>query len=224
MFFDRGANAHLVQGKIAEAAGFEVTLSHSTSLTVVGGGNLKTKYENYRFNLGPGINREYHEISCVGMNSVTLKFIKYDLSEICAKFTSLSNANQSVPLLPKYMGGSEVHLLLGIKNTNLDPVWIKTLPSGVAVYQSVFKDIWDSDLIFAGPHKTFTTGNKTSNINHVIFGIHSVISEHEREDESWTDKRLSDHPCVLGSLSSNGHVDDINPGAETEVRRDEQVY
>ena len=34
-------------------------------------------------------------------------------------------------------GGSEEHLLLGIKNTNLDPVWIKTLPSGVVVYQSV---------------------------------------------------------------------------------------
>ena len=53
-------------------------------------------------------------------------------------------------------------MLLGMKNTNLDPVWIKTLPSGVAVYHSVFKDIWGSDLIFAGPHKSFTNGNKTS--------------------------------------------------------------
>ena len=49
-----------------------------------------------------------------------------------------------------------IRYFLGIKNTNLDPVWIKTLPSGVAVYQSVFKDIWGSDLIFAGPHITFT--------------------------------------------------------------------
>ena len=28
------------------------------------------------------------------------------------------------------------------------------------MYQSVFKDIWGSVLIFAGPHKTFTNGNK----------------------------------------------------------------
>ena len=28
-----------------------------------------------------------------------------------------------------------------------------------------------------------------SNINHVIFGIHSVISESEIEDESWTDEQ-----------------------------------
>ena len=132
---------------------------------------------------------EYHEILCLGMDSVTSKFNKYDLSEICAKFKSLSDPNQSVPPLPKYVEGSELHLLLGIKNTNLDPVWIKTLPSGVAVYQSVFKDIWGSDLIFAGPHRTFTNGNKISNINHVIFGIHSVISESEIEDKSWTDER-----------------------------------
>ena len=157
-----------------------------TSLIVVGGGNLKTEYGSYQFNADPGASGEYHEISCVGMDSVTLKFNKYDLSEICAEFTSLSNPKQSVPLLPKYVGGSEVHLNLGIKNTNLDPVWIKTLPSGVAVYQSVFKDFWGSDLIFAGPHKTFTNVNKTSNINHIIFGIHSVNSK--PEDESWTDE------------------------------------
>ena len=87
------------------------------------------------------------------------------------------------------MGGSEVHLLLGIKNTNLDPVWIKTLPSGVAVYQSVFKDIWDSYLIFAGHHKSFTNGNKSSNANHVVFGIHFIISKYEDEQDDWADER-----------------------------------
>ena len=158
---------------------------------VVGRGNLKTEYGSYRFNLGTGVGGEYHEISCLGMDSVTSKFNKYDLSEIWAEFKSLSDLNQSVPPLPKYVGGSEVHLLLGIKNTNLDPVWIKTLPSGVAVYQSVFKDIWGSDLIFAGPHKTFTNCNKMSNINHVIFGIHSVITEPETEDKSWADEGSS---------------------------------
>ena len=44
IFFDRGANAHLVQGKMAVAAGFEIMSSCPTSQTVVGGGNLKTEY------------------------------------------------------------------------------------------------------------------------------------------------------------------------------------
>ena len=43
------------------------------------------------------------------------------------------------------------------------------------MYQSVFQDIWGSDLIFAGPHKSFTNGNTSSNANHVIFGIHSIL-------------------------------------------------
>ena len=76
IFFDRGANAHLVQGKMAVAAGFEVKSSCPTSLTVVGGGNLKTEYGSYRFNLGPGAGGEYHEISCVGKDSVTSRFNK----------------------------------------------------------------------------------------------------------------------------------------------------
>ena len=39
---------------MAVATGFEITSSHPTSLTVVGGGSVKSKFGNYRFNLGPG--------------------------------------------------------------------------------------------------------------------------------------------------------------------------
>ena len=78
IFFYRGANAHLVQGKMAVASRFELISSHPTSLTVVGGGKLKLEYGSYRFNLGPGAGGEYHKISCLGMDSVTSKFNKYD--------------------------------------------------------------------------------------------------------------------------------------------------
>ena len=47
-------------------------------------------------------------------------------------------------VLPERDGGSRVHLLLGSKNTNLDHVLVKILPSGVAVYRSPFKDIYGS--------------------------------------------------------------------------------
>ena len=50
IFFDRGANAHLVQGKMAVASPFELISSRPTSLTVVGGGNLKTEYGSYHYN------------------------------------------------------------------------------------------------------------------------------------------------------------------------------
>ena len=63
---------------MAVAAGFEITSYRPTSLPVVGGGNLKMEYGSYQFNLGPGAGGEYHEISCVGMDSVTSRFNKYD--------------------------------------------------------------------------------------------------------------------------------------------------
>ena len=58
------------------------------------------------------------------------------------------------------MGGAKVHLLLGVKNTRIQPVFIKVLLSGVVVYLSPFKDVWGSRIIFAGPSKVFTRANK----------------------------------------------------------------
>ena len=63
IFFTRGANTHLVQGKMAVAARFEFTSSRPTSLTVVGGWSVKSEYGSYRFNLGPGAGWEYHEMT-----------------------------------------------------------------------------------------------------------------------------------------------------------------
>ena len=105
----------------------------------------------------------------------------YDLSETCAEFTSSLGLNQPVPLLTKYVGGSDARLLIGIKNTNLDPVWIKTLPSGIAVYRSVFRDIWGSYLIFAGPHKTFTSVIRACAISHSIVETHPIARNDGRD-------------------------------------------
>ena len=81
---------------------------------------METDYAgNYRFNLGPGPGGEYHELYCLGMESVTAKFNKSNLSEICAEFLSSLDSTQPVPSLPKYVGGSDAHLLIGIKNTCL---------------------------------------------------------------------------------------------------------
>ena len=57
------------------------------------------------------------------------------------------------------------------------------------MYQSVFKDIWGTDIIFAGPHKTFNDVNKTSNVNHATLGIHSTTKEADCDDDLWTDER-----------------------------------
>ena len=97
------------------------------------------------------------------MDDVTVEFGTYDLSEICEEFKINANGDEIQEILPNQVGGSRVHLLLGIKNTNLDPVLIKKLPSGIGVYRSPFKDVYGSRIIFAGPHKSVSGSNPMSN-------------------------------------------------------------
>ena len=140
MFFDRGANIHIIDGSLAEKEGLQRVFSNPTCLTVVGGNRVKSNHGTFRFNLGPRDNGEFHEVVCVGMSDVTAGFGSYDLSEILEEYRDQAGLEERNIILPERVGGSKVQLLLGIKNTKLDPVLVKILPSGVAVYRSPFKD------------------------------------------------------------------------------------
>ena len=176
-----GANIHIIDGGLAEKEGWQKVSSNPTSLTVVGGSKVRSNHGTFRFNLGPGDDGEYHKVVCVGMNDVTGG---YDLTEICGEYWDHAKDEEKNHVLPEKVGGSKVHLLLGIKNTKLDPVLIKVLPSGIAVYLSPFKDIYGSRLIFAGPHKSFMKGNdgKQPDMSNAVFLIREKIFE-EMETE-----------------------------------------
>ena len=96
-----------------------------------------------------------------------------------AEYREQAKEEEKDDVLPQKVGGSKVHLLLGIKNTNLDPVLVKELPSGIAVYMSPFKDIFGSRLIFAEPHKSFTkaVNGKRSEMSNAVFLIRERIFE-----------------------------------------------
>ena len=172
-FFDSGANSHLISGEVAEAENLEKYSSQPTRITVVGGGSVCSEYGSYKFGLGPDEENKFHELRCIGIENVTSEFRKYDLLDIIEEYKgSVSKEEGNLPL-PKYAGGGRVSLLIGIKNTNLVPVLIKTLKSGVGVYKSPFKDIFGSRIIFAGPHAAFTRGNRglQDEVSHAVFHI-----------------------------------------------------
>ena len=184
VFFDRGANTNLIKGELASKENLQQVSKKTTSLTVVGGTSIRTEYGTYRFALGPTEKGEFHEIVCQGMDSVTSNFRKQDLQEISNEYKQHVSKTDTLPL---YTAGSEVHLLLGIKNTHLDPVLVTILPSGVGVYRSPFEDIWGSRLIFAGPHASFsrTHGKLNNEFSHAIF--------HTRNTEvfnPWNDRKV----------------------------------
>ena len=123
------------------------------------------------------------------MSDVTSGFGSYDLSEIAEEYRNQADEKDKNVDLPEKVGGSRVHLLLEIKNTNLDPVLIKVLSSGIAVYLSPFKDIYSSRIIFGGPHRSFTksdNGLKTEMSNAVFFLNAQVPNQQQLRDDPGT--------------------------------------
>ena len=152
----------------------------------MGGEKIYSDHGTFRFNLGPADNEEYHEIVCIGMKDVTAGFGSYNLSEIIREYREHAEHGEKDEVLPEKVGGSRVQLLLGIKNTRLDPILLKILPSGVAVYRSPFKDVFGSRIIFGGPHKSFknkSAGMMTSNAVFLVQATENEASDDQEQAE-----------------------------------------
>ena len=158
LMFDRGANINLIDGDVAEREELCVLTQDSTTINVAGGNKLSSEYGKYLLKLGAA-DLGWHSLVCHGMPEVTVKFPKYDLTAINYECQQTFGQSWS---LPAFTGGASVALLIGIQNVSLDPVRIGILPSGVGVFQSPFKDIFGSNICYAGPHQSFTEANRAN--------------------------------------------------------------
>ena len=91
-FFDFGANAHLIDGQLIS--------NKTTELVVIGGGSIMTEYGGFRFNLGPGENK-YHEITAMGMESVTAGFGEYNLKDIAQELKPTASQHRWITFYRK---------------------------------------------------------------------------------------------------------------------------
>ena len=63
VFFDRGANIHIIDGSLVEKEGLQRVSSSPTSLTVVGENSVRSNHGTFGFNLGSGDNGVKIEMS-----------------------------------------------------------------------------------------------------------------------------------------------------------------
>ena len=145
-FLDSGSNAHLIDESIAIREGLLKTSEKPTAISVVGGGNIKSSRSSYQFNLGPGENGQFYEMNCIGMDAVTTRFQEYNLEKINQEFRAEYGPGSEHLILPKKIGGTKVHLLIGTKNVLLTPVLERVLDSDsgieVYVYQPLHRYLW----------------------------------------------------------------------------------
>ena len=148
-------------------------------------------------------------MNCITMDSVTTRFKEYNLKEIGDEYKAVCGPDAKNVILPPKIGGSKVHLLIGIKNAKLSPVLERILDSGVAVYNSPFTNTFGSNKIFAGPHKCFTSGNNGLK-SHAVYHFSKQISEARRqmdEDSEELSEPLEnqEHTILSGELGISLH-------------------
>ena len=162
-FYDSGASQHLIKGKMAEDANLKVISSRPSTLRVVGGGKVSSEYGLYKLGLGRTTEGKVHEIVCQGMGEITKEFPKCDLHEINKE---LEKSQPKSPIIheprPMEVGGTDVHLIIGLKDPALQPQLIFSLPSGIGVYRSKLTDKFGSTLCYGGPHSAFSNAHKAT--------------------------------------------------------------
>lgn len=181
-FYDRGANEHLIDGELAEKANLKVLNPKNQAIGVVGGGRIWTNYGQYCVRLGPTPEGKFHEMNCQGISKITAEFPYYDLSRVNKEVKTSGKLKPYNSKLPKYVGGAKVKLLLGIKDTYLDPDKLFSLPCGLGVYQSQLMDRFQSRICYGGPHKLFTEVNRKTggNVNHVSAFFTEMVTSYKK--------------------------------------------
>ena len=167
VFYDRGANHHLIDGALAEELNLKVVSDKPSTCGTLGDNRLVSDYGSYALRLGPTPEGEFFELTAQGFDLGIEKFPYCNLKEINKEVEDTKKL-PSDSVLPKTMGGVKVGILIGLKAPGLEPKLQFQLPSGLGVYKSLLKDKYGSRLCYGGPHELITkqrVGKKKSDAN-----------------------------------------------------------
>ena len=161
--FDSGANHNLIRGDLGEDLGMKVVTDAPVSIRTAGGGKVQTDFGSYKVCLGPTDENKYQEVTAQGITTVTERFNKYSLLEVNKEVRDIKKLPPGT-ILPKYTGGTDAGLLIGMQTSGIVPRLLFRLPSGLGVYESPIKDKFGSRICYGGPHPVFTRGNKVAGL------------------------------------------------------------
>ena len=161
IFYDNGCSDFLIKHSAVSMLGREAKKesSHVTHIGGVGNTTTRSTLGSYTVNI-PMINGSIASLSGTCIEEITTTFPQYTLTEahqtICQHYhddpTDLPTPSKSV--------GGDVHLMIGVKYLRYHPKLIFQLPSGLAIYKSVFSNTDGSDGVIGGPHRVFTDIHK----------------------------------------------------------------
>merc|ERR1711978_811190 len=154
VLYDNGANANMVQDSMARFLELQVVDQYKLAVSGIADVEVGT-CGAYKLILGSTQEGYSHEVIAQATPQITAKLPKYDLGEINQEARASGLVSEQTKLPPS-VGGTQVRLLLGLKDARLQPKFLFELDSGIAVYKSPFTDIYGSDLCYGGPHESIS--------------------------------------------------------------------
>ena len=124
---------------------------------------------------------------------------KQDLDEVNEELRAMNLLESTVPL-PRYAGGGEVGVLLGIQDVHLDPVLVGVLPSGTGIYRCLFVDMWGSQFAYGGPHPSFSASTNVGHMSSLFMKITTTAPEERKSTRKVLQKpsSVSLRPARMG--------------------------
>jgi hypothetical protein len=114
-------------------------------------------------------------LEAVCLNKITTTLPKYQLGEIekdlHAAYRTSGGEVGELPRLPEFVGG-DVDVMIGTKYNRYMPDQVYKMPSGLAIYRSVFKNVDGSQGVIGGPHpliRVMEDHFRGSNMTHTSF-------------------------------------------------------
>jgi hypothetical protein len=116
------------------------------------------------------------------VDRITSNFPTFTLREVITEAKATIGGNHVILL--EIVGGA-VRLLIGNRSTQLAPVLKFTLPGGLCVYETKFRDVYGVTLCFGGPLEVITKGYKQTG-SHMTTGMLQVLfTETRRLQPTW---------------------------------------
>lgn len=210
VMFDSGASGEAVNAELAEQVEMSIIDTRPQSFRVAGGGIVSTNNPLYECTLGPDIKGNYHTFSLLGMEKISEKLPTVDLHEMGKEFKHhQSSSPLSKESLPVSIGGSDIKLIIGIRQSLIFPTLVMVLDSGLQVWRSQFQDIFGSSIIFAGPHWSIKNAYNSLNLSKIeepfssfFHTSYDVYRDMKMFVNPVTNKTLPKRECFKQKLSS----------------------
>ena len=167
IFYDNGCSDFVVSHKAIELLGPRAKQLSSQPVTLGGVGNIQARSTNGIYNVKiPLHDGNEASFSGVCLQQITEIFPTYPLkaveTDINDQYNLTSQRSVSLPKLPPSIEG-DVHMMIGIKYLRYHPKMKYQLPSGLAIYESLFNNSTGGRGVVGGPHQVFTTIHQNFN-------------------------------------------------------------